>query len=94
MIAVHMESTPPRDLLIPHPFEGLNYVQAPRRVARTRGAGTSPHARLRRASRAPVGTGRGGSGLQAKAPNAYVAGGLLTSNVDRPGGANPQGGTP
>jgi hypothetical protein len=54
MINCHMDATSPRDLLIAHPIEGLDYLRLPRKVAVTRGAGRLPHARLRRASRVPV----------------------------------------
>jgi hypothetical protein len=69
MINCHIDATSPRDLLIAHPNEGLDYLRLPRKVAVARGAGVPPHTRLRRASRETcVGSG-GETGPHGRGPH-------------------------
>jgi hypothetical protein len=86
MIKCHMYATSPRDPVHPHPYGGLDYVQTPRSMALARGAGVSPHTRLRCASRKTCTEPGGETGPHRRGPPPHLccSGGLLMSKGKPP----------
>lgn len=69
MINCHIDATSPRDPLIDHPDEGLDYRRLPRKVAVARGAGvSSPHAPETRLSQDLCGPRWGDRATRARPP--------------------------